>query len=278
MNRVAIVGSGLIGTSLGLALRRSPDRYEVTAWDSDQNALAVCRERGGCDRSARSLREVVSGADLVVLAAPLDAILVLMQELTTHLNPSTVVTDVAGVKVPPVETARLLLPLRFVGGHPMAGAANAGPAAARADLFDGAAWAVCPVPETPLEAVTQIETLARDAGATPVTMTAAVHDAAVSWVSHVPQLLALELLAGVDDRGGVAGAAGRLAAGGFRDLTRIGASPASIWLPVLHANRHQIARDLIDLSDRLRDLADDLSSGAPLEPRFHLATALKRLL
>ncbi len=278
MNRIAIIGSGLIGTSLGLALRRSPDRFEVTAWDSSQNALAVCEARGGCNRSASSLRDAVRDADVVVLAAPLDAILVLMQELTTHLNPSTVVTDVAGVKVPPVETARLLLPGRFVGGHPMAGAATAGPESARADLFDGAAWAVCPVAETPLEVVEPIEALARAVGATPVTMTAAVHDAAVSWVSHVPQLLALELLAGLDDRGGLASAVGRLAAGGFRDLTRIGASPASIWLPVLHANRHQIARDVLELSDRLRDLADDLSAGTPLAPRFHRANALKRLL
>ena len=108
MNRVAIIGSGLIGTSLGLALRRSPDRFEVTAWDASQSALAVCQARGGCNRSASSLRDAVRDADVVVLAAPLDAILVLMQELTTHLNPSTLVTDVAGVKVPPVETARLL--------------------------------------------------------------------------------------------------------------------------------------------------------------------------
>lgn len=278
MTRVAIVGTGLIGTSLGLALRLRPNHFQVTAWDSSEMALADCQARGGCDRRASSLRDAVRDADLVVLAAPLDAVLVLMQELTTHLNESAIVTDVAGVKVPPVETARLLLPRRFVGGHPMAGAASSGPQAARADLFDGATWAVCPTPEIPEAAVDVVEALARAVGAVPITMTAAVHDAAVSWVSHLPQLLALELLAGLDDRGGIASAAGLLAAGGFRDLTRIGASPAEIWLPVLHANRHQLAHDILDLSDRLRDLADDLKANAPLEPRFQRANAIKRLL
>lgn len=268
MSEIAIVGTGLIGTSLGMALHRNTDRPAVTAWDPDPESLAHCFARGGCDRTAASLAAAVERARLVVLAAPLDAVLELLPQLPPLLGDRAIVTDVAGVKRPVVTAAHAALPGRFVGGHPMAGSASRGPGAARADLFDGARWALCVEPETDEAACAAVRALVQAAGAEPLPMTAAIHDAAVSWISHLPQLVALELLAGLDDRGGPESAAGQLAAGGFRDLTRIGGSPASIWLPVLAANRRQVAADLLELSDRLRECADRLRSGDSLADRF----------
>jgi prephenate dehydrogenase len=275
---IAIVGCGLIGTSLGLALHRKHNTGSIAGWDHNSHHLEAALAQGAIDRAAHSLPEVVHGAKLVVLATPLDTLAALMQALAPGLALDALVTDVAGVKAPVLIDAKRYLPGRFVGGHPMAGGAQGGPAAARDDLFRETAWAVCPPPDATSEQLERLEQVIVTVGAKPLRVSAGAHDAAVSWISHLPQLLALELLAGVDDRGGASGAAGLLAAGGFRDLTRIGTSPSAIWQPVLAANRHHIASDLIDLSDRLRAVADDLRTGASLAPRFELASRIKRSL
>lgn len=268
MTRVALIGTGLIGASVGLALLRRPDEWEVIGWDSDSAALSLARQRGAVTRAAGSLAEAVAGVDVVLLATPLDRLLIAMQELTPHLDAAAAVTDVAGVKEPVVALGKQLLGARFVGGHPLAGGATQGPAEARADLFEKACWAICPTSVSAQEAVAHVERLIAACGAVPLRVDAAEHDRAVAWISHLPQLLALELLAGVERRGGAEAVAGRLAAGGFRDLTRIGSSPAEIWLPVLDMNRDAIAGALEEFAAAVERAAGAVRRGESLEADF----------
>lgn len=249
MPNAAILGTGLIGTSVGLSLRAAG--WTVTGWDPDPSAVATALELEaidviGADRDAATKR-----ADLVVLAGPPRAIIASLSELDTE----ALVTDVAGVKNPVVQAARHLA--HFVGGHPMAGREHAGPRAASGALFRGASWIVCSdgASSTDLAAVGEIvETL----GAVPVVMTAAEHDAAVAAISHLPQVLAAALVqvAGEDPH------ALDLAAGSFRDLTRVALSEPGWWAELLVANRSQVREALASLGDALDGWTAELAEGA----------------
>jgi prephenate dehydrogenase len=248
---VALLGTGLIGASLGLALRQRAPHLDVVGADPQAEALETALARGALSRTAEA-RDAVVDADLVVLAAPLDALPALLQTVAPALKHGSLVTDVGSVKGPTMRAAADALPesVRFVGGHPMAGAASGGPENADALLFENAAYILTPPPDAgdltafAPSALWLVETI----GARAVVLDAERHDAIVAAVSHLPQLLAVALVNEAADAGpDVLG----LAAGGFRDMTRIAGSAFSMWGPILEDNRDAVTAVLDRFVDRL---------------------------
>lgn len=238
--RAAVLGTGLIGASIGAALRAQG--WAVTGWDPSVHALTVAAERGALTATANTAEEAGAEAEIVFLAGPLQATLESVRGLATD----GIITDTAGVKVPVVEAAR---GRRFVGGHPMAGREHAGPEASSAGLFRGAAWVLCHdgAAGADLEAVAAA---VRVVGANPVVMSAAEHDRVVAAVSHLPHLLAVALVNLVADDP----AAADLVSGSFRDLTRVASSESAWWPDLLVANAGHVGVAVARLEERLGEL------------------------
>jgi prephenate dehydrogenase len=231
---VRIIGTGLIGTSLGIAL--SSNGFRVTLEDPSPTAVRLARDlqAGGFDDGTEP--------DLVVVAAPPD---VTASVVVAALRrwPSAVVTDVASVKESILEDvlAAGVDASRYVGSHPMAGRERSGAAAARGDLFQGRAWVVVPHEASSPEAVRRVREIATTVGSAVSTMPAHEHDAAVAAVSHVPQVAASIVAAGLRD---LPEAAVGLAGQGLRDVTRIAASDPRLWTQILSGNAAAV-RDVL---------------------------------
>ncbi len=244
--RAFISGTGLIGASVGAALRASG--WNVVGWDPDSASTSRALAMGALD--AVQPDPDLNGFDLILLAGPVAAIV----ETVRTLETTALVTDVAGVKSVVVEAASHLS--RFVGGHPMAGRESSGPAAASAAMFQGANWILTSdgAENDDLAAMSKVVTAM---GAVPLVMTAAEHDSSVASVSHVPQVVAsalVNLVAGDDG-------ALSLAAGGFRDLTRIALSEPAWWTDILTENGRQVGSLIRALGSELADWADRIEAG-----------------
>ena len=259
--KALVFGTGLIGTSVGLALRASGG--QVWLRDSDEGTAKLAAELGA-GIVVPDLRDAKGIADVAVLAMPPAAVaasLAFAQECAV----ADVYTDVASVKALPVRQARELgCDLRtFVPGHPLSGRERHGPAAARADLFLGRTWALCPLAETSPEAVTAVTSLVVACGADPVTTDPETHDRWVALVSHVPHLVASAMAARLASDS-VPAEALKLAGQGLRDVTRVAAGDTSLWTQILSANAGPVG-DLTsavaaDLADAARALAGDVSA------------------
>jgi prephenate dehydrogenase len=207
--------------------------------DADESAIGIAAERGLVDEVADSLDAAISEAQLVVVAASPKATI----EIVANLDTDAVVMDVAGVKQAVLDVSRHLP--RFVGTHPMAGREVSGPEAASAALFSGATWVVIEAADP--EATEQVMAVIDQLGARPVVMSAADHDRSVALISHLPQLVAGGLLeAAAADPDSLS-----LAAGSFRDLTRVGASQPVPWVEILKANGDAVIHAIEALRERL---------------------------
>ena len=235
--RVVVIGTGLIGTSVALALRERGD--EVRLADSDPRSLRLAAELG----AGTPLGDGDRDADLAVIAVPPAAVAATLLDAQKR-GLARFYTDVASVKARPLrEAAELGCDLTtYVPGHPLAGRERSGPAAARADLFLGRPWALCPAPEARPEAVEAVTALAEACGAQTVVVGAEEHDRAVALVSHGPHVAAAAVAARLETAPEVAlGLAGQ----GVRDVTRIAASDPALWIGILSANAEPVA-DVID--------------------------------
>jgi prephenate dehydrogenase len=245
VRRVALVGTGLIGGSIGLALTRAG--VEVHAFDADPDQAARAVAMGAVADLADSVEAAVHDADVVIVATPVGRVAELVVRALDAGAP--VVTDVGSVKAPilrEVEEARPDLAMRFVGGHPMAGSEQDGLAGAEVDLFAGATWVLTPTGSTDPGAHTVVRSLVAELGAEIVEVTPQHHDALVAVVSHVPQLAATTLMDVAATTGEEHAILLRLAAGGFRDMTRIAAGHPGIWPDICIANRDAIVAGLDD--------------------------------
>lgn len=237
---VAVIGLGLIGGSLGLALRRRG--LAVTGWDRAPRARAAALRRGAVLRITASPGYAVAGADVVVLCVPVQALARCIAGIARWLPAGSVVTDTASVKTPVVELMhrRLPIPGRFVGGHPMTGSERSGITAASPTLFEGRTVVLTPVGETIPAAVTVVARLWEGLGARILRLTPGRHDAAAARVSHVPHALAVtQVLGALADP-----AARRMIAGGFVDATRVAAASPELWEGIFRANGAELARAL----------------------------------
>jgi prephenate dehydrogenase len=255
VERLAVVGLGLLGGSVALAARSRGIAREVVGATRSADAQAEALAAGAVDQIA-PLAEVARGADLVVLATPVGAMAATVRQL--DLAPGAVVTDVGSVKAPLVDTLPGLLPpgCCYVGSHPMAGSHHRGMAHARADLFEGA---VCVVTEASDPSAGQRVVAFWEAlGAQVVRRSAVAHDAEVAWVSHLPHLLAFAFAGSL---AAAPAASAALAGAGFRDFTRIARSDAELWADILIANRKALAAPLGAAGAQLEAISRALESG-----------------
>jgi len=262
--RVVIIGVGLIGGSLGAALKALPDAPYVTGVARDERTRQVALERSVVDEALApsDADAALLAADLVVIATPVSAAGDWLERLG-RLDYAGVVTDVASTKAAiTADAARLLGDgATFIGAHPMAGSERSGVDAADAELFHGAYYVLCPSEDTPADAYSALHHLVTSIGARAIAVSPDAHDRAVAAISHVPHVAASALTnlaaARVDDGEDVL----RLAAGGFKDMTRIAAGSPELWTGICLDNRDAVIAALVDLSAQLEGFATLLASG-----------------
>lgn len=262
-----LVGVGLMGASLALSLRESGAVKRLVGVDRADQVTAV-RSAGVVDevRPLEELSEAVKGADLVVLAAPVRNIIEQLEQIAPHLAPGTVVTDVGSTKVRICAAADLLPKgVHFIGGHPVAGSERRGAAAADPLLFHDAAWLLCPTEAVPEEATSKLRRVIESLGAHPLGISAERHDRLAAAVSHVPHLVAAALSNSVGRLGLEDDLAPRMAAGGFRSVTRTASSPFEVWGDILATNRGPIRERLAAFRDALDRIDEALEEETPLK-------------
>ena len=249
VRRAGIVGTGLIGGSIGMALKARG--WHVTGVDRDEQRAARALELGALDALG-----VDPEAEITFVATPVSAIVDAVREALDR--GAGLVTDVGSVKAPTVEA---VADPRFVGGHPMAGSEQEGVDGADPALFEGAVWVLTPTEETDDGAYAAVRSIVSSLGAEVVALAPDRHDALVAVVSHVPHLTAATLMRLASDRSEEHAALLRLAAGGFRDMTRIAAGHPGIWPDICAENRAAIVEVLDRLGDALGDMRDLVAKG-----------------
>ena len=262
--RVAIVGTGLVGASLGLALSRLDDVAEVVGWDTDAVQLAEALQRGAIARATDSPQAAAAGADVVVLAVPVSAVADTAAIVGPAMQPDSILTDVASVKANIVASLEAAAGphVHVIGGHPMAGSHEAGAAHASGDLFVGATYLLTPTVGTDPGAYRRLNALILGIGARPLAVDPAHHDDLVAVISHLPQLAATTLMNLAADRAREEHAGLLLlAAGGFRDATRVAASDPNLWLDICAQNRDAIVAVLDDYRERIGTLRSVVAVG-----------------
>lgn len=257
--RVAIIGTGMIGTSIGMAAVRAGDA--VRGFDTDPDALAKACERAELV-PATTLQECVNGSTLVFVCTPVPGVADVVSE-ALRLAPAAVVSDVASVKARVRQgvsgSADADDFLRYVGGHPMGGSERSGPEHASASVLDGIVWVIDERAES--DAADRLEAFVRKVGARPVRMDVERHDRLVAIVSHLPQVASTTLmgLAATEEAGEPEILL--LAAGGFRDLTRLAASSPHLWSDILLANGDAVGRAIDLYIERLSSLRELVLAG-----------------
>lgn len=269
-SRISIIGTGLIGTSIGLALAARENRqYDIVGADRDRGNARTAKKMGALDKDVGSLEEAVEGAGLVIIATPVMAARSIIQEAGKYLEPGVVVTDVCSTKADIMRWAQEFLPesANFVGGHPMAGRETSGPGAATAELFKGATWAITPSPRADERAVGVVLGLVETLGANPLYIDAAEHDQYAAAVSHVPLLISVALFRMVRDSQGWEDAS-LLAGPGFRDLTRLASGDPTMSRDIMMTNREAVLHWIGRMQAELGTIREALERGQ--EPVFDL--------
>ena len=263
LNKVLVIGLGLIGGSLAKSLREQRACANVVGFDRDQREMKEGLRLGVIDSMAENLAEEVSSADLVVLAVPVKATEAVLEQIKPFLTPSTILTDVGSTKGNVVEAAERVfgrLPVGFVPGHPIAGSEKSGVAAADSQLFNGYKVILTPLPDSADEATARVEEMWRFTGAEVLMMDVARHDEVLAATSHLPHILAFSLvdtLAREEENLDIF----RYAAGGFRDFTRIAGSDPTMWHDVCLANKDPLLRQLDRFTAGLARLRSAIEQG-----------------
>lgn len=254
IGNICIVGLGLIGSSLGLALRRSGIAEYVFGLDNDEDARERATEIGAVEQTFDTLNHLAS-ADVVLLAVPPPNVIPCLLEADVFGKDELIVTDTSSVKgnlVAWTESYPLKFRPRFVGGHPMAGKATGGP---DADLFDGATWVLTPTPLTDRKALAIAKTIVEAVGAHPLELSPEEHDRHAAILSHVPHIIASSLM-----RMAANLTHPEMAGPSWSDLTRVAASPPELWQGIIANNRDQIVSALQDLQFYLKEMEDYIDS------------------
>jgi prephenate dehydrogenase len=246
---VAIVGVGLIGGSLGQALRRRGLARHVIGIGRNQKRLALALEFDAIDEATTDLSEGAAHADMIVLCTPVGKIIEDLGVVIAKARPSAVITDVGSVKAPIVAAAGAFD--RFVGSHPMAGSEQTGVEAARDTLFEEATWAITPGERTDPEAVARVQRLAQSVGARTLILSPGDHDAAVAVSSHLPHVMASALIQLAARHAQSNPGLPLLCAGSFADATRVAASSSEMWRDICLANSTAVGDILKELEGLL---------------------------
>jgi cyclohexadieny/prephenate dehydrogenase len=280
-DRVALIGIGLIGSSLARVLRRDSPQTYIVACARRAETLAAVRRLNIADETTDDPAKAVAGADLVVLATPLSAYAGIAVQIAPALKPGAIVTDVGSVKEQVIRDLQPVLPkgVHLVPGHPVAGTEHSGPESGFAELFRDRWCILTPLPDGTPEAVAKVKALWELAGMKVVTMPADHHDKVLAMTSHLPHLIAYTIV-------GTANALGddlkseviAFSAGGFRDFTRIAASDPVMWRDVFLQNREAVLEMLQRFTEDLTALQRAIrrGEGDALEDWFTRTRAIRR--
>lgn len=281
IRQITIVGTGLIGGSLALALRKKKFAGRIVGCDRDAT-LEKARRRGAIDEGTSNPADAIRGSQVVVLATPVLAILDLIDRIGPGLPSRTLLTDVGSTKATIIERAANVFgtdaPKRFLAGHPMAGKESSGVEYADPDLFQDAVWFITPLPGQSLndglfaEYASWIDRI----GARIAMLPAAEHDRLCAWISHVPQMISTALAAALVDEFGAK--APLLPAGGraLQEMTRISASPYSMWRDIAISNQRNLESALWKVEQRLAHIRENLAT-RQLAEEFERAHQLRRI-
>jgi prephenate dehydrogenase len=275
IQQITIIGTGLIGGSLALALKKHGFAGHVVGCDKEE-VLARAKKVKAIDTGTADPAEAVAGSEIVVLAAPVGQIMDLIERLWSRLGPQALLTDVGSTKVEIMALARSVFgaaaPRRFLGGHPMAGREDAGIEHADADLFQGVPWLFAPQRGQKVEEGLSGEFLKLVArvGAKPVLLDAERHDRLCAWVSHLPQMLSTALAAAIEEEFGGDAELKSVSGRALSDMTRLAASPYAMWRDIALTNSSNIEAALSKLEQKLAHLRENLRT-AELRKEFDQA-------
>ena len=280
-DRVALIGAGLIGSSLGRAIRQEQLAKSTVAYSRRSDTRKRLSQLGIVDNVAESVEEAVSGADLIIISVPVGASEDVAIKIGPHVKTDTIITDTGSVKESVIRAMVPHLPNRanFVPGHPIAGTENSGPDAGFASLFEGRWCVITPTDDTSQSAIDKVTTLWRGVGSKVDIMTPTHHDKVLAITSHIPHLIAFNIVGTVADlEDDTKMEAVKYAAGGFRDFTRIAASDPEMWRDVFMENREAVLEMLGRFSEDLSALQRAIRRGDAnsLETKFTRTRDLRR--
>ena len=260
---VSIVGLGLIGGSIGLALRkgRKPS-WEIVGYSRHQETVAKALSLGAIERSTTSLKDAVRQADLVVIATPVLTVKEILSEMAPHLRSPCIVTDTASTKVQVMKWAEAILPptVSFIGGHPMAGKETYGIQAAEAELFRGCTYCLTSSPSTSQESVDTVTMMVKKLGAIPLFIDAEEHDRLVAGISHLPMLLSAALVS-LTTKDSSWPKMSKLAGSGYHDLTRLASGNPEVNAHICLSNREAIVAWIDKFSEELERYRELVANG-----------------
>ncbi|MBI5555720.1 MAG: prephenate dehydrogenase/arogenate dehydrogenase family protein [Elusimicrobia bacterium] len=260
---VAIIGVGLIGGSLGMALKKSRAVVKVIGVGRDPAKLKKAKKLGAIDELFTDFQAGVKEADLVVVCTPVGLIAPTIKKILPALKQGCVITDVGSVKAPILNEVEKILrhqKVHFIGGHPMAGSEQAGISNAQSHLFKKAVWVLTPAEHTSLKNLAGLHHIIRRTGARVVLLNPQTHDRIVSVTSHVPHLLAANLVNFMQEQDRKNKNTAKLTASGFRDMTRIASSTPEIWADISLMNKEEIIKTIGEFNRLTRRMLSALQA------------------
>lgn len=246
IKNITVIGLGLIGGSLAMALKALEDDFLITGFDLEEEAMNIAKYRDIVDKIALNPKDAVSGADLIIIATPISKTVEVVRSIKDGLKKGVIITDVGSAKERTVKMVNDILPpdIFFIGGHPMAGSENEGVLSAKPDLFRNAFYVLTPTSNTATDNLLTLHTLFTRIGAKVISISPKEHDENVALISHLPHVLSTNLVELIDDRQKKLKNLFRLCAGGFRDMTRIAASNTKMWLDISLENKKEIIKSI----------------------------------
>ncbi|MBI9018424.1 MAG: prephenate dehydrogenase/arogenate dehydrogenase family protein [Phycisphaerae bacterium] len=254
LDNIAILGMGLLGGSLGMAIEKTMHQVTRTGYSRSLSSAEKAKKSGGLDIVCETVPEAVKDAQLVVLCSPLGTFEGLMEAMADHLKPGCIVTDVGSTKVLPRDLAKKILPkhVEFLGSHPMAGSEQQGVDFAMADLFEGANCILTPEKKNKVETLKFLHDFWSTLGMMVCEMTPAVHDKTVAAISHLPQVIAASLMNISKEK------QMEICGKGFLDTTRIASGPEGMWRDILMSNAGNVADNIDRMINELSSVRDIL--------------------
>lgn len=279
IRQITIIGTGLVGGSFALAIREAGFNGRIVGCDREP-VLVEARKRGAIDAAFADPSEAARGSDLILLATPVGAIIDLIERIGPTAPPASLLTDVGSTKAEVAARARAVFGQqaggRFLPGHPMAGKEQGGIEHADAALFRGAVWVTTPLGEPSPVGASFLELVAA-IGARVASMEPERHDRLCAWLSHLPQMMATALAAGLEEEFAADPQVLELAGPALREMTRTAASPYAMWRDIALTNRANLQEALLQLEQRLAHLRENLST-RELAAEFDLANSFRKSL
>ncbi|OGS20743.1 MAG: hypothetical protein A3J83_00680 [Elusimicrobia bacterium RIFOXYA2_FULL_40_6] len=279
VTKVAIIGVGLIGGSIGLALKRNFKfkilnskslTYRIIGIGRHIEKLKLAKKFGAIDEFTTDFKSGVKDADIVVLASTVDTIVPIFKNIAPYLKPGCIVTDAGSIKAGIVNRISKILPksVHFVGAHPLAGSEKTGVRFADSDLYKGAAIVITPLKNTPLASIKTISGMWKKMGGRVIMLSPEVHDNLVARTSHLPHILSAALTKIVNNINSKNKAASKLLAGSFKDMTRITDSDSENWAAICFGNMLELNKAINEYIEILKKVKVELNSPKKLEVFF----------